>query len=90
MRCFLLTRFSKALFHKKLSRVFALKRATKLFTHLFDELLKAWKTKHLTQILKSLAKFLKNVVIIRKNEIFPCLTCYGQKLEFFVRKSRQR
>ena len=24
------------------------------------------------------------------NEIFPCLACYGQKLKFIVRKSRQR
>ena len=33
---------------------------------------------------------LKSLVTIRMNEIFPCLTCYGQKLNFYVRKSRQR
>ena len=33
---------------------------------------------------------LKSLVTIRMNEIFPCLACYGQKLIFFVRKSRQR
>ena len=27
--------------------------------------------------------------MIRVNEIFPCLACYGQKLNSFVRKSRQ-
>ena len=34
--------------------------------------------------------FLKSLVTIKMNEIFPCLACYGQKLNFFVRKSRQR
>ena len=33
--------------------------------------------------------FLKSLVTIRMNEIFPCLACYGQKLNFLVRKSRQ-
>ena len=33
---------------------------------------------------------LKSLVMIRMNEIFPCLACYGQKLNFLVRKSRQR
>ena len=33
---------------------------------------------------------LKSLVTIRMNEIFLCLACYGQKLNFLVRKSRQR
>ena len=33
---------------------------------------------------------LKSLVTIRMNEIFPCLACYGQKINFLVRKSRQR
>ena len=33
---------------------------------------------------------LKSLVTIRMNEIFPCPACCGQKLNFYVRKSRQR
>ena len=33
---------------------------------------------------------LTSLVTIRMNEIFPCLTCCGQKLNFYVRKSRQK
>ena len=35
-------------------------------------------------------KCLKSLVTIRMTEIFPCLACYSQKLNFFVGKSRQR
>ena len=31
-----------------------------------------------------------NLVMISMNEIFLCLACYSQNLNFFVRKSRQR
>ena len=33
---------------------------------------------------------LKSLVTIRMNETFPCLACCGQKLYFYVQKSRQR
>ena len=33
---------------------------------------------------------LKTLVTVRMNEIFPCLACCGQKLNFYVWKSRQR
>ena len=33
---------------------------------------------------------LKSLVTIKMNEIFPYLACCGQKLNFYVRKSRQR
>ena len=33
---------------------------------------------------------LKSLVTIRMNEILPCLTCCGQKLNCYARKSRQR
>ena len=33
---------------------------------------------------------LKSLVTIRMNGIFPCLACCGLKLNFHVRKSRQR
>ena len=33
---------------------------------------------------------LKSLLMIRMNEMFPCLACYGQKLKFVVWKSRQR
>ena len=34
--------------------------------------------------------FLKSLVTSRMNEIFPCLTCYGQKLNFYVWKLRTK
>ena len=33
---------------------------------------------------------LKSLVTIRMSEAFPCLACCGQKLNFYVRKPRQR
>ena len=35
-------------------------------------------------------QMLNSLVTIRMNEIFPCLASCGQKLNFYVRKSRQR
>ena len=35
-------------------------------------------------------KILKSLVTIRMNEIFPCLACYGQKLNFFQFGNRDK
>ena len=60
-----------------------------------------WKTKfHASQqlegelkekshLLEEILGLLKNLVI-RMNEIFLCLACYSQKLQFVVQKSTQR
>ena len=45
--------------------------------------------RHFSQNLSEYVR-LKSLVTIRMNEIFPGFACCGQKLNFYVRKSRQR